>query len=210
MNRPLNLSQSLPNPFVPRLKTAAQAAAPAVLKADSRISLSDSLQQSQEILIAVIRTDARGVMQYASPELVELTRLEPDQVEGYHLSHLWSASLPRTITDGLYLKMSQGQSFTGFLLLNTPDHQWTFVNATPEYLNNQLNGYCLICRRVPLRAQQQLQPLYQQLLQLEAEPHEGSLASQLHMQRWASRMGHDLCQVMRRLFKEHGHANQLS
>lgn len=155
-------------------------------------------------LIAVIHTNRDGRMIDIEPAIRPFLQGSPGTLAGSHIARLISSQVPRAVTDTLYNKMAQGKSFSGYLLLgHTARHsQWAFVSATPEYRDDQLNGFCLICRQAPAASLQEIESLYHQLRQLETDPLQGQLASQLHIRRWASHLGRDPCQAMRQLFRD--------
>lgn len=167
--------------------------------------LTTQIETSRKSLIAIMHTDPFGMLQYIGPEFVQLAQLPAEQFLECHLAHMISRQMPRVITDALYLNMSQGKSFSGFFLLKSDNNApcWAFISVTPEYEQEQLSGFCLICRYVPLPVRQKILPLYQQLLELENS--NGTLASHFHIQSWVAQKGQDLSQVMRRIFQEKHH-----
>ncbi|MBE0505255.1 MAG: hypothetical protein IBX50_00880 [Marinospirillum sp.] len=168
-------------------------------------SLTSKIETSRKSLIAIMHTDPFGMLQYIGPEFVQLAQRPAEKFLECHLAHLISRQVPRVITDALYLNMSQGKSFSGFFLLKNDSDTpcWAFISITPEYEQEQLTGFCLICRYVPVAIRQKIQPLYQQLLMLENNG--GTLASHFHIQSWMAQKGQDLSQVMRRIFQEKNH-----
>ena len=78
--------------------------------------------------------------------------------------------MPKGVFKFVWMTIKKEKEFFGFVKNLSRDgrYYWVFANITPEYgVNGKLSGYLSVRRKPPVSATEAIEPIYQQMLQLE-------------------------------------------
>ena len=119
----------------------------------------------------LIKTDARGYIEYANTYFLEATGYDEKEILGMHFSILWHPDVPETIYTYFREKLQQKESFR-FIHKNLAKNGAYFWTHTETHIkvnkaSNQTTGYFFYARALPTYAHKQIASFYEQLHTLE-------------------------------------------
>lgn len=129
----------------------------------------------------VSKTDLRGHITYANRTFMEMALLNENQLLDINHNIIRHPDMPKGVFKFLWMTIKKGQEFFGFVKNLRADgrYYWVFANITPEYdVNGKLSGYLSVRRKPSVTALNQIEPIYQQMLEIEASASSNKLAEE--------------------------------
>jgi len=132
--------------------------------------------------LIVSKTDIKGRITYGNRAFTEYSGFTESELLGVQHNIVRHPEMPRAVFKLLWDRIQAGQEVFAFVKNIRKDgaYYWVFANVTPSYdAQNNLLGYFSVRRKPSQRAIQHIQPLYQQMLQIEKSggPNEGLAAA---------------------------------
>jgi PAS domain S-box-containing protein len=136
--------------------------------------------------LIVSKTDVKGRITYGNRAFNEYSGFTEKELIGAQHNIVRHPDMPRALFKLLWSRIQAGQEVFAYVKNIRKDgaYYWVFANVTPSYdVNNNLLGYFSVRRKPNVKAIQQIQPLYRQMLQLElsAGANEGLVNATQHM-----------------------------
>lgn len=132
--------------------------------------------------LIVSKTDIKGRITYGNRAFNEYSGFTENELLGVQHNIVRHPEMPRAVFKLLWDRIQAGQEVFAFVKNIRKDgaYYWVFANVTPSYdTQNNLLGYFSVRRKPSQRAIQNIQPLYQKMLQIEKSrgPNEGLAAA---------------------------------
>jgi PAS domain S-box-containing protein len=136
----------------------------------SEISLIDEEICMADEEFIVSKTDLRGFITYANRTFMEMARLSEDQLLNINHNIIRHPDMPKGVFKLIWMTIKKEKEFFGYVknLCSDGRYYWVFANITPEYdASGKLSGYLSVRRKPPVSAIEAIEPIYQQMLQIE-------------------------------------------
>lgn len=137
---------------------------PKIIASNHEVTLADD-----EFIVS--KTDTKGRITYVNRTFMRIADYRESQLLGAQHNIIRHPDMPRGVFRFLWQTLQQGNEFFGFVknLTANGSYYWVFANVTPDYdSQGQLKGYFSVRRKPPLRAIETVEPLYQEMLKVEA------------------------------------------
>lgn len=118
----------------------------------------------------VSKTDLRGHITYANRTFMEMALLSEDQLLNINHNIIRHPDMPKGVFKFIWMTIKKEKEFFGYVknLRSDGRYYWVFANITPEYdESGKLSGYLSVRRKPPVSAIEAIEPIYQQMLQIE-------------------------------------------
>ncbi len=118
----------------------------------------------------VSKTDLRGYITYANRTFMEMAQYQEDQLLSVNHNIIRHPDMPKGVFKFVWMTIKKEKEFFGFVknLRRDGRFYWVFANITPEYdENGKLSGYLSVRRKPPVSAIEAIEPIYQQMLEIE-------------------------------------------
>jgi len=137
-------------------------------------SISTIIPIDEEVCMAdeefiVSKTDLRGHITYANRTFMEMAQYPEEQLLNVNHNIIRHPDMPKGVFKLVWMTIKKEKEFFGFVKNISRDgrYYWVFANITPEYdEQGKLSGYLSVRRKPPASAIE-IEPIYQQMLQLE-------------------------------------------
>ena len=136
----------------------------------SEISLVDEEVCMADEEFIVSKTDLRGYITYANRTFMEMALLSEDQLLNVNHNIIRHPDMPKGVFKLVWMAIKKEKEFFGYVknLRSDGRYYWVFANITPEYdESGKLSGYLSVRRKPPVSAIEAIEPIYQQMLQIE-------------------------------------------
>ena len=137
---------------------------------DNSFSLIDEEVCMRDDEFIVSKTDLRGYITYANRTFMEMALLSEEQLLNVNHNIIRHPDMPKGVFKFVWVTIKKGQEFFGYVknLRSDGRYYWVFANITPEHdENGKLSGYLSVRRKPPASAIAAIEPIYQQMLQIE-------------------------------------------
>ena len=151
----------------------------AVAVAKGKLSMfSLSSRHEKEILLSpdqmiVTKTDLKGQITYANRTFMEIADFQEHEVLNKPHNLIRHPDMPRGVFRLMWKTLQKRQEFFGVVKNYTSNHKeyyWVLANITPDFNNaGQLAGFYSVRRPASRAAIAALEPIYQQMRQIEAK-----------------------------------------
>jgi len=118
----------------------------------------------------VSKADLRGRLTYVNRTFMQMALMNEDQLLGFNHNVIRHPDMPKGVFKLLWMTIKKEREFFAFVKNFRSDGRfyWVFANITPEYNENKkLSGYLSVRRTPPASAIAVMQPIYEQMLQIE-------------------------------------------
>lgn len=129
----------------------------------------------------VSKADLRGYLTYANRTFMEMALLSEDQLLNVNHNIIRHPDMPKGVFKFLWMTIKKEQEFFGYVknLRSDGRYYWVFANITPEYdENGKLSGYLSVRRKPSVAAIDVIEPIYQQMLQIEKSASSDKIAEE--------------------------------
>ncbi len=136
----------------------------------SEISLVDEEVCMADEEFIVSKTDLRGYITYANRTFMEMALLSEYQLLNVNHNIIRHPDMPKGVFKFVWMTIKKEKEFFGYVknLRSDGRYYWVFANITPEYdESGKLSGYLSVRRKPPVSAIETIEPIYQQMLQIE-------------------------------------------
>lgn len=151
----------------------------AVAVAKGKLSMfSLSSRHEKEILLSpdqmiVTKTDLKGQITYANRTFMEIADFQEHEVLNKPHNLIRHPDMPRGVFRLMWKTLQKRQEFFGVVknyTSNRKQYYWVLANITPDFNNaGQLAGFYSVRRPASRAAIAALEPIYQQMRQIEAK-----------------------------------------
>jgi len=127
----------------------------------------------------VSKTDLRGYITYANRTFMEMALFSEEQLLNVNHNIIRHPDMPKGVFKFVWMTIKKEQEFFGYVknLRSDGRYYWVFANITPEYdENGKLSGYLSVRRKPPASAIEAIEPIYQQMLQIEKSASSAKIA----------------------------------
>lgn len=137
-----------------------------------------SSRHEKEILLSpdqmiVTKTDLKGQITYANRTFMEIADFQEHEVLNKPHNLIRHPDMPRGVFRLMWKTLQKRQEFFGVVKNYTSNHKeyyWVLANITPDFNNaGQLAGFYSVRRPASRAAIAALEPIYQQMRQIEAK-----------------------------------------
>ena len=147
----------------------------------SSISIIDEEVCMADEEFIVSKTDLRGYITYANRTFMEIALYSEKQILNTNHNIIRHPDMPKGVFKFVWLTIKKEKEFFGFVknLRRDGRYYWVFANITPEYdEKGKLSGYLSVRRKPPTSAITAIEPIYQQMLQIEKSESSDKMAEQ--------------------------------
>jgi PAS domain S-box-containing protein len=119
----------------------------------------------------VSKTDSSGRITYANRIFMEIAGYPEYELLGVQHNIIRHPDMPRGVFRFMWDTLKAGDEFFGFAknLCADGSFYWVFANITPDYdIDGKLQGYYSVRRKPPQSALDVLNPVYKEMLAIEA------------------------------------------
>jgi len=130
---------------------------------DHEVELSDN-----EFIVS--KTDTKGIITYVNRTFMSIAGFSEPELLAIQHNIIRHPDMPRGVFKFLWDTLASGNEFFGYVknLCKDGSFYWVFANVTPDYdPKGQLRGYYSVRRKPTKRAISIIEPIYQQMLQIE-------------------------------------------
>lgn len=134
-----------------------------ILPIDEEICMGDD-----EFIVS--KTDLRGYITYANRTFMEMAQYPEDQLLNVNHNLIRHPDMPKGVFKFVWMTIKKEKEFFGFVknLCRDGRYYWVFANITPDYdEKGKLSGYFSVRRKPPVSAIEAIEPIYQQMIQIE-------------------------------------------
>lgn len=119
--------------------------------------------------LIVSKTDLRGNITYANRHFMRVSNFAESDLLGHPHSLIRHPDMPRGVYHAMWKTLKSKHEFFGFVKNLTSDGNfyWVFANVTPDFNKGNVEGFFSVRRQAPRAALAVIQPVYQQMLDIE-------------------------------------------
>lgn len=121
----------------------------------------------------VSKTDEKGNIEYGNDYFVEISGYKESELMGKPHSIIRHPDMPKVAFKLMWDRISKGNNFMAVVknLAKSGEHYWVVTEFEPkaDTFSNEITGYTAFRQAAPQKAVDTMIPIYQKLLEIEAE-----------------------------------------
>lgn len=171
-----------------------------IIPRDSEVVLDDN-----DLIVS--KTCTKGKITYANRTFMSISGFPEQALLGQPHNLIRHPDMPKSVFRFMWKALQDGNEFFGFVknLCSDGSYYWVFANVTPDIdQQGRVTGFYSV-RRKPKKetVQQIIEPLYKEMLALEASGQGASAMDQSTMvlQKWLGSVEMEYCQAMIHLYQ---------